>query len=410
MTRPGFSRRSLLIGPGAVVPFALAGAALAQTVPGQPSSGKPIRVGSSLPLTGALASPGQIHKVAGQIFVEQINMRGGLLGRPVEWVLADDQSQAASTRSIYERLLTVDKVDLLMGPYGTSSVLAAMGIAQRYEKLFIQSSLGNMSLATYERQFPSLPTGPHPETTGAEILFDAFASTPTPPKTVAIVTSKFPSALFLADGARKVAEKRGLGVALFLDYEFGTRDFGSIAARVKDAHPDLLWMGAIGLEGNQLLEAMQKLDYKPQRHFYIFPAAGAMASATGAEGATAYTWFEEHPPLDTVPGAAAFIKLFDERSAEAGLPWPHVDHQAGGEYAAWQILEAAAVGTGSLDDKAMARWIKANKVQTILGPLRFDGIWNTGEDLTKIKQLQGGTWTVVWPVAFRAPGTSFKLP
>ena len=81
---------------------------------------------------------------------------------------------------------------------------------------------------------------------------------------MAIVTSKFPSAQFMAPGTREEAEKRGLKVLLYLEYEFGTRDFGAIAARVKDANPDFLWVGSLGLDSNQLLEAMKKLDYMPR--------------------------------------------------------------------------------------------------------------------------------------------------
>ena len=78
-------------------------------------------------MTGPLGSVGVLRKIAGEVFIDGINKRGGLLGRPLQFVLLDDQSQAANTRSLYERLITADKVDLVMGPYGTSSILAAMG-------------------------------------------------------------------------------------------------------------------------------------------------------------------------------------------------------------------------------------------------------------------------------------------
>ena len=77
-------------------------------------------------------------------------------------MLLDDQSQPANARTLYERLITAEKVDLLMGPYGTSAIIAAMGVAQRFSKLFIQSSLGDPSLAPYEMQFPALPLGRRP--------------------------------------------------------------------------------------------------------------------------------------------------------------------------------------------------------------------------------------------------------
>src|SRR5574341_1407295 len=90
-------------------------------------SGAPVRIGSTLALTGPLAPTALLHKIAGEIYVEELNRGNGLLGRPVEWVLLDDQSKPDLARSLYEKLITVDKVDLIIGPYATSGILAAMG-------------------------------------------------------------------------------------------------------------------------------------------------------------------------------------------------------------------------------------------------------------------------------------------
>src|SRR5690349_13017038 len=94
------TRRSLLAAAGSAT-LALGLPALAQQ-----ASASPLRVGGTLPLTGPLAGVGMIHKIAGEVFVEATNKRGGILGRKVEWVLLDDQSQAANTRTLYERLVT----------------------------------------------------------------------------------------------------------------------------------------------------------------------------------------------------------------------------------------------------------------------------------------------------------------
>jgi branched-chain amino acid transport system substrate-binding protein len=369
-----------------------------------------IKVGGALPLTGALASTGIVHKIASETFVDQLNRRGGLLGRKVELTLLDDQSQAANSRTLYERLITSDKVDLIMGPYGTSSILAAMGVAQRYNKLFIQSSLGDPSLATYPMQFPALPLGDTPRITDTEVVLDAWASTPKPPKTMSIVSSKLPAVLDIAKGAKEVAERRGIDVKLFLEYDFGTKDFGSIAARVKDANADLFWMGCLGLDGNQFLDSAKRLDYSPARHLYLFPAPGPMASNPSADGATSLTWFEEHEPYDQNTGARDLIAAFGERAKAAGLPWPHVDYQAAAEYAAWQILEAAVVNTKSLDDKKMSEWLKANGVDTVLGHQKFNGVNNGGAARTSVKQIQGGQWVTIFPAGVRPPGAKLNGP
>jgi branched-chain amino acid transport system substrate-binding protein len=373
-------------------------------------AGPPVRVGSSLALTGPLAATALVHKITGEIYVEELNRKNGLLGRPVEWVLLDDQSKADVARALYERLITVDKVDLLLGPYATGGILSAMGVAQRYDKLLVHHTFGIPHLAKYERQFPTWAMGPEPGQTFPNRLFDALAASPKPPKTIAIVTDKFPSVHFLSAGAREVAQKRGLREVLYLEFEFGTRDFGPIAARVKDANPDFLWVGAIGLDGNQLLDALKKIDYAPKSHFYLYPAPGPLAKAPEGRNALSTTVFEEHPPFTNNPAAAGFVKLFHERATKAGLPYTAVDTQAAASYTAWQLLEASVTATKSLDDKVLAQWLKTNRVDTIVGKLRFDGPNNYGDDLSKVKQVQDGKWLVVWPKEYAAPGASLIVP
>jgi len=367
-------------------------------------SGPPIRIGSTLALTGPLAATGLVHKVAGEIFVEDLNRKDGLLGRPVEWIVRDDQSKPDLARTLYEQLVTVDKVDLLMGPYATGAILSAMGVAQRYNKVLVHHTFGIPSLAKYDMQFATWAIGPKPEETFTSLLLDALASSAKPPKTVAVVTSKFPSVHFLSVGAREAAKKRGLKEVLYLEWEFGNRDFGPIASRVKDANPDFMWVGSIALEGNLLLDALKKIDYAPRNHFYLYPAPGPMAKAPEARNALAASVFEEHPPFTSNPVAAAFVERFHDRGAKAGLPDTQVDVQAAASYSAWQVLTAGVTGTKGLDDKAIAAFLKKNPVDTIAGRLRFDGPNNYGDDLMKVKQLQNGRWVVVAPRQFAAPG------
>ncbi len=373
-------------------------------------SGPPVRIGSTLALTGPLAATALVHKIVGEIYVDQLNRKNGLLGRPVEWVLLDDQSKPDVARTLYERLITVDKVHLLMGPYATANILSAMAVAQRYQKMLIHHTFGIPTLARYEWHFPAWALGPDPGKTFPNTLFDALAAAGKPPKTIAIVTSKFPSVHFMSVGAREVAARRGLKEVLYLEFEFGNRDFGPIAARVKDADPDFIWMGAIGLEGNQLLEALKKLDYTPRGHFYLYPAPGPLVLAPEAKLALATTIFEEHSPFTNNPAAAELVKTFHERAAQAGLPYQAVDTQAAASYVAWQLLEAAVTATKSLDDRVLAQWLRTNRADTIVGKLRFDCPNNYCDDLLKVKQVQDGKWIVVWPKEYAAPGAKLLTP
>jgi len=370
----------------------------------QIASTAPVRIGSTLALTGPLSATALTHKLVGEIYVEQLNARGGLLGRKVEWTVKDDQSKPDLARTMYEQLVTSDKVDLLMGPYATGAILSAMGVAQRYDKVLVHHTFGIPALSKYDFAFPAWSLGGDPGNTVPNSVFDALAASPKPPKTVAFVTSKFPSIHFLTLGAREVAKKRGLKEVLFLEWDFGNRDFGPIAARIKDAKPDLVWMGDIALEGNMLLDAMKKIDYTPPNHFHTYPAPGPMTKSPDGKNAISLTIFEEHMPFLKNPDAAAFVKVFNERAAKAGLPDTSVEVQAAASYSAWQILEAGVKGANSLEDRKIGIWLKKNKVQTIHGLLRFNELGNYGDDLMRIKQVQNGKWVVVWPKVWAAPG------
>jgi len=232
-------------------------------------AGPPVRIGSTLALTGPLAATSMIHKIAGEISVEQINKRNGFLGRPIEWVLLDDQSKPEVARTLYERLITVDKVDLIIGPYATGAILSAMAVAQRYQKVLIHHTFGIPKLAKYPMHFSSSGLAFESEKVVPTKLLDALASTGRPPKSIAIVTSKFPSVQFISAGARDVATARGVKVVLYLEYEFGNRDFAPIAARIKEADPDFLWVGTIGLDGNLLLDALHTIGYRPRGQYHL---------------------------------------------------------------------------------------------------------------------------------------------
>jgi ABC-type branched-subunit amino acid transport system substrate-binding protein len=191
------TRRHILSATGAAGATLLGLGAKAQT-------GAPVRIGSTLALTGPLSATALVHKLVGEILHRAAQQARWLLGRRVEWTVKDDQSKPDLARTLYEQLITSDKVDLLMGPYATGAILSAMGVAQRYSKVLVHHTFGIPSLAKYDMQFPAWSLGADPQTTCPNSLFDALAAGPKPPKTIAIVTSKFPSIHFMSLGAREV--------------------------------------------------------------------------------------------------------------------------------------------------------------------------------------------------------------
>src|SRR5207248_10980387 len=128
--------------------------------------------------------------------------------------------------------------------------------------------------------------------------------------------------------------------------------------------------------------------------------------------ALARTTCEQHRRFRDSPVGAACSRTYNERAAKAGLPDNSVDLQAAGSYATWQTLEAAVKGANSIDEKAMAAWLKKNHVDTIMGQLRWETANNymPGARLYKVKQLQEGKWLVVWPPQFAAPGAKLLAP
>jgi branched-chain amino acid transport system substrate-binding protein len=406
MSNRDWSRRAVIAGM-ASLPITLPAIRRARAE-GPP--GKPIRIGQTLSLTGPFGQTGLIHQIVSEVFVAQANAKGGWLGRPLEYVLLDDQSKPDVARTLYERLYGVEKVDFALGPYGTAAILAAMGVAQRYRKIFLQNTMGTPDLATYEWHFAANVLGANPNITNAGIIMDALSSTAHPPQTVAMLTLKFPSSQFIASGARQIFPQRGMKVALDLEYDFGTRDFSAIAGRVKDAKADFLWMGCLGLDGNLLLDALSKIGYQPPRHFYLFPSP-SIAEVSGAENALGITNFDDGPPYTLDPVGGEFARMFDERAAKAGLPYPHVDSQAANEYATWQILATAVNATKSLEDAMLANWLEHNQVDTVLGKRSFTGAHHTAEkDLTQLKQVQNAKWVTVWPAAEATPGHKLIAP
>jgi ABC-type branched-subunit amino acid transport system substrate-binding protein len=135
-----------------------------------------------------------------------------------------------------------------------------------------------------------------------------------------------------------------------------------------------------------------------------------MVAAPDGKLALSVSVFEEHPPFMNNAGAAKLIPLFKERAAKANVPYTSVETQVAGSFAAWQVLEAGVNATKSLDDKAIGQWLRKNRVDTIIGTLRFDGQNNYGDDLFRVKQVQDGKWVVVWPREFAASGARLLPP
>lgn len=373
------------------------------------ASGEPIVVGSTLSLSGAFAATGAIHKIAGEAFVERINSEGGLLGRPIEWVVRDDESDQAKVSTLYEQLITQDKVDLIMGPYATPNILSAMAVAARHKYVLPQHTAVIAPQLTYECQFPAWSIGPTPNTFIPNQLFEAVATLPTPPKRIAILTNQNGSTDFVSYGAGNnrtgavtVTKEKGLDLVLEVRYPPTTTDWAPIAAQVRDAKPDLVINNGLGVDPVNLLQAMAQLNYKPPTMFSLFPAPGPpLGLGATAEGLLSVSIFEPNKATLDKLGAKAteIVTDFKNRATAAKLPYTVFETQAAASWNAWEILTGGVKSAGKLDQQAICDALHSSGAETTFsGKLTFDPKQNNFWPTTQtIKQIQGGDWVTVWP-------------
>src|SRR5579862_7084441 len=208
--------------------------------PASAQSGAPIRIGYSMALTGGLAPNGKSALLAQKIWEEDVNAKGGLLGRPVKLVYYDDKSAPAEVPAIYTKLLDVDKVDLLIGAYATAQLAPAMPIVIARKKLLV----GLLGLAVndefnYPNYFAMIPAGPVPKPAFTEGFFDLAMAQNPKPQTVAIVAADQEFSRNASDGARETAQSAGLKIVYDKTYPPTTNDFSPIVRAIQASNPDI---------------------------------------------------------------------------------------------------------------------------------------------------------------------------
>jgi branched-chain amino acid transport system substrate-binding protein len=375
------------------------------------ASAKPIVVGSTLSLSGAFAATGQIHKIAGEEFVDRLNKAGGLLGRKVEWIVRDDESDQAKVATLYEQLISGDKVDLIMGPYATPNILSAMAVAERHGYVLPQHTAVLAPLMKYPCQFPGWSFGFAPNEFVPGQLFDAMASLPKPPKKIAILTNQNGSTDFVSYGAGdntkgfvSIAKERGLEVVAEIKYPPGaSTNWAPLATQVRDAKHDLVINSGLGIDPVNLLQAMAHLDYSPPLVFSLFPAPGPLLKlGATADRVLSATLFEPHQAiLDKLgPAATEIVSDFKRRATEAKLPYTSPETQAVASWNAWEILASGVKAAGSVDHKAICAALHKDGADTTFsGHLTFDPAKNNFWPPTTagLTQIQDGKWVSVWP-------------
>jgi branched-chain amino acid transport system substrate-binding protein len=402
-----FSRRSAAA--GAVV---LAVGLAAGHLPAAAQSTGPIKIGFSMSLTGPLAANGKQALLGARIWAEEVNAKGGLLGRKVELVNYDDQSNPSTVPGIYTKLLDVDKVDLVVGGYATNMNAPAIPVVMQKNKTFISLfALSVNSEFHYPRYFSMLPSGPTPKESFTEGFFQVAAAQNPKPTTIALAAEDAEFSRNACEGARNNAKKFGFNIVYDKSYPPNTTDFSPIVRAIQAANPDLVVFCSYPLSSVGLLQTVTEIGYKPKM------LGGAMVGLQATafkdklkgklNGVVNYETWVPSPKL--MAPAADFFKKYQARAASEGVD-PLGYYLGGWGYAYFQVLQQAVEGSKSIDDAKLADYLHSHEFKTIMADVKFgkEGEWTQSgmlqvqyHDLTDAANLD--TWrgmsyqTVVTP-------------
>jgi branched-chain amino acid transport system substrate-binding protein len=375
-------RRTLLAAAIAVAGFSLASNAGAE----QP----PIKIGMSMAMTGGLAGGGKASLLGIEIWRDDVNARGGLLGRKVELVVYDDKSSASETPAIYSKLLDVDKVDLLFAPYATVPTAPIMPLVKQRGMLLI----GNFSFQVnskvgHDMYFNNAPWGPADAWASAFLDLGQKAGG----KTVALLTADQEFAQNLAKTAREVATKRNMPIVFDQAYPPNTVEFSSIIRALKATRPDIVYVASYPPDSAGILRAVNEIGIGDNVKLFgggmVGLQFGPVMENLGSllNGVVNFnTWLPE--PAMYFDGTKAFFDTYAKRAVEAKVD-PLGYYLAPFGYASGQLVEAAIKATGSLDQKTLAKYLREHEINTIVGPIAFSPDGERKETATLQAQFRG---------------------
>ena len=334
----------------------------------------PIKIGFGMAQTGPLGPNGKSALLAMEIWAEEINAKGGLLGRPVKLVYYDDQTNPSSVPGIYTKLLDVDKVDLIVGGYGTNMLAPAMPVVMQKKKLFLGLyGLGVNHEFKYDRYFAMIPTGPTPTTSFTQGFFDTAMAQNPKPTTVAIVAADAEFSKNASDGARENAKKAGLKIVYDKSYPPSTTDFSPIVRAIQATNPDLVVICSYPLDSVGMVLAVNEAKFMPK--MIGGGMVGLQSTVFKTKLGPALNGFINYdfwlPTKSLIfAGTDEFMKKYQERAAKAGVD-PLGYYMAPYSYAYLDVLGQAITATKSLDDGKLADYIRKTTFKTIVGDVKF---------------------------------------
>ncbi len=364
---------------GALVAAVVAAGLCAAPPPAFAQSGEPIKIGFSMALTGPLAANGKQALLGAKIWEEEINAKGGLLGRKVQLVDYDDQSNPANVPGIYTKLLDVDKVDLVVGPYATNMNAPAMPVVMQKGKTFISLfALDLNSEFHYPKYFSMLPTGPDTKASFNDGFFKVASEQNPKPKTVALVAEDAEFARNACEGARENTKTYGFNIIYDKTFPPGTTDFSPVIRALQAANADLVVVCSYPLSSVGIVLAANELNFTPK--MFGGSMVGLQATVfknklkSKLNGIVNYETWVPSPKL--MAPAAGFFKKYQERAKAEGVD-PLGYYLGGWGYAYLQVLGEAVEGAKSINDDKLADYLHKNEFKTIMADVRFgkNGEW-----------------------------------
>ena len=376
----------------------------------------PIKVGFSMALTGSVAQNGKQLIIALELWRDDVNANGGLLGRPVELVYYDDQSNPANVPGIYTKLITVDKVDLLLGPYATNMVAAAMPVIMQHNMATISILAINVNRHFhYARYFDMIPVGPEGTKAFSRGFFALAAAQEPKPQTVAIVATDAEFSKTSADGARENAEAEGFKIIYDQTYPPSTTDFAPVVRAVQAANPDLVFVAAYPPDTVGIVRAAAEIGLNPKMlggtmiGLLITPIKTQLGPML--DGIVISESFVPAPSFN-FPGVADVLKRYQVKAAGEKIDPIGYAYVPFG-YAAGQVLAQAVEATKSLDHARLADFIHQHTFSTVVGEINYaaDGAWAAPRTLVtqfqnvaagNIDQFRDGSvQPVLWPPQYK---------
>lgn len=355
----------------------------------------PIVIGASLPLSGRFEGPGTAAKAGYEVWAAMVNEAGGLLGRPVELTILDNGSDQDTAAADYEKLITVDKVDLVVGPFSSFLVIPTSAVAARYGYAFVEPAGGASDV--FNRGLNNLFLA---QPAQAARQADPFAlyilglAADQRPQTFAVVSQDDPFALSVMERLKGLFVDGELELVLDVTYPPETTDFSDIAAQVAELNPDMILGGTVLEDSLGQITAYQAVDYQPRFAFFTtgpsvaVPFREALGPAT--EGIfSSISWFPEANDYQNAAFVARYMEMF-------GGTLGDIPEDAANAFTVGQVLQQAVENIGSIDNAALIKELHRGTYKTIVGPLSFD---KTGapQGSFMLLQWQGGNFLIVGP-------------